>query len=163
MYRLTLWTENSVCVPHSLGKEIQPVEGKAVPWGHWDVPCTAVLLGWGRLGSGGELLRLNGGIWVSTGGLQERIWDWWQSVIAGILWIEEIVSFRKYNFLKVRYSGENLSHWDLYVCLSPVEKCDRECLSWGITRPDMPLRVFGVPVVWLSLGNYIPGILLWVQ
>ena len=31
-----------------------------------------------------------------------------QSVIPGILWIEEVVSFRKYNFLKVEYS-ENFS------------------------------------------------------
>lgn len=67
-YRLRLWAENSVCVPHSPGKEIQPMEGTAVPWGHWHMPCTAVLLGWGRLGSAGELLRLNAGIWVSTGG-----------------------------------------------------------------------------------------------
>lgn len=86
-----------------------------------------------------------------------------QSDIPGILWIEEIVFFRKYHFLKVGYSDENVSQRDLYDSLSPVEKCDRECLSWGVTKQDMQLSVSGIPVVWLSLGNYIPGILLWVQ
>lgn len=57
--RLRLWTENFLCV--SLIPLVEPVEGRAVPWGHWHVPCTAVLLGWGRL------LRLNAGIWVSSG------------------------------------------------------------------------------------------------
>lgn len=86
-----------------------------------------------------------------------------QCVIPGILWREEVASFRKYNFLKVGNLGEILSHWDLCACLFPVEKCGRECLSWGIMRPEMQLNVFGTPVVLLFLGNYIPGILLGVQ